>query len=219
MHGSDGDADFAGDLADGLAVDVSAEDDPAGGTPPVGRLNKAADAAQVVRREQITILLTHKTPPKGAAKLTAQVIANSIAGRPISEGGSLARDLLGGEFTKTWSLTSIIDKASDSCAQVISLAHVIATFEEAYSRSAWRDCPDTIKPYLDFLVPTGYTPPWWRLSSPASAPPPKLTTRSPRRTNHPLITRQARAGLARWSGGAAAPTQPTAGRGPTPRPR
>ena len=60
--------------------------------------NKASDAAQVVRREYLTKLLTRKTPPKGAAELTARVmIAGGAGSRQVSdhEVKSLAAELLG----------------------------------------------------------------------------------------------------------------------------
>lgn len=118
-------------------------------------LNKAADAAAEVRREHITQLLTRKTPPKGGAKLTASVIATRVFGRSISDSSGLAEELLtAGNSTHSH---SSIEKATDNRAQVIALAYTLATFEQTYTRSAWRDHPSVIKPYLEFLTTTGYT--------------------------------------------------------------
>lgn len=122
-------------------------------------LNKAADAAEAVRREYVTTLLTRKTPPKGAAKLTATVAANGVRGRTVTGSVSLAAELLGIEhYAAGHAIAEKVSKASDNRAQVITLACTIAAFEDAYARSSWRDNPEDIKPYLDFLTTTGYVP-------------------------------------------------------------
>ena len=88
--------------------------------------NKASDAAQVVRREYLTKLLTRKTPPKGAAELTARVmIAGGAGSRQVSdhEVKSLAAELLG----ETGYGSSWADKPMTAGrAQVIALAYALA---------------------------------------------------------------------------------------------
>ena len=122
--------------------------------------NKASDAAQVVRREYLTKLLTRKTPPKGAAELTARVmIAGGAGSRQVSdhEVKSLAAELLG----ETGYGSSWADKPMTAGrAQVIALAYALAAHETGYARDSHRQESrhPALRDYLAFLASTGYTP-------------------------------------------------------------
>ncbi|MCS3779352.1 ParB/RepB/Spo0J family partition protein [Tsukamurella ocularis] len=121
--------------------------------------NKAADAAQTVRREHLTKLLTRKTPPKGAAELTARVmIAGGAGHRQVSDPDvkSLAAKLLGEtSYGSSWATKPM----TPGRAQVIALAYALAAHETGYDRDSHRQESrhPALRDYLAFLVTTGYT--------------------------------------------------------------
>ena len=121
--------------------------------------NKAADAAQTVRREHLTKLLTRKTPPKGAAELTARVmIAGGAGSRQVSDPDvkSLAAKLLGEtSYGSSWATKPM----TPGRAQVIALAYALAAHETGYDRDSHRheSRHPALRDYLAFLVSTGYT--------------------------------------------------------------
>ncbi len=120
--------------------------------------NKAWGSAVTVRREWVRVLLTRRTPPKGAAAL----IATALACDPevVTRGRDLAADLLGwdrGVYGRSPALTGLIDQASEARAQVLALAVVLAGYEDATYTGSWRTVHPATRRYLTFLTACGYT--------------------------------------------------------------
>lgn len=121
--------------------------------------NKAWRAAEPVRREWLRALLARKTPPKGSAALVATALA-SDADTVIGYGGrQLAAELLGCEiaaYGPVSALGALIDRASDSRAQVLGLAVVLAGYEDATDIGSWRHVDSATRRYLTYLAACGY---------------------------------------------------------------
>lgn len=113
-------------------------------------LNKAADAAQTVRRKFVVDLLKRKTPPKG----TAPFIAERLLGNPylLQRGGEVAEELLGGNIRSG----ELLDHVSDARAEVVLLGATLGSLEFGTGRDAWRGPSSDSVAYLQFLVANGY---------------------------------------------------------------
>lgn len=120
--------------------------------------NKAWDAAEAVRREWLSNLITRKTLPKNTNTVVAAMLTHnsSLVGGTISQGNSLAQTLFGIESTEYQGLATYLDKHPTKAAHVI-LAVALAGVEATTGRSSWR-YPDTnVARYLQALADWGYT--------------------------------------------------------------
>ncbi len=128
--------------------------------------NKAWTSAETVRREWLTALLTRKTAPKG----TAVFIAASLARCPhaltqaLTGSHRLAGVLLGcpkqaaGYGRGAAGVLGLLDGASERRAEVVTLALVLAAYEDATGKHSWRHADPATARYLQFLTDAGYTP-------------------------------------------------------------
>ncbi len=136
---------------------------------PNGRVienNKAWTSAETVRREWLTALLTRKTAPKG----TAVFIAASLAHCPhaltqaLTGSHSLAGVLLGcpeqaaGYGRGAAGVLGLLEGSSERRAEVVTLALVLAAYEDATGKHSWRHVDPATARYLQFLTEAGYTP-------------------------------------------------------------
>jgi len=122
--------------------------------------NKAWRAAEPVRREWLRGLLARKTPPKGSAALVAAALACDADTVTRIGGNHLAAELLGCEDTsygRNSALAVLIDRASELRAQVLSLAVVLAGYEDATHAGSWRHVDPATRRYLTYLAEGGYT--------------------------------------------------------------
>lgn len=113
-------------------------------------LNKAAVAAEGVRRTFVADLLKRKTPPKGAAMFVTTMLTADSSLLSAHKAGEIAVELLGGAMTAD----------NDLRAQVVTLGLVLGALELRTPKDAWRfgsvyGCGP--KEYLDFLAANGYT--------------------------------------------------------------
>jgi ParB family chromosome partitioning protein len=163
-----GHLDLLGQPAAAAERDVEAE---RAGRARVREGNAAWRSAATVRREFLTGLLARKTAPKGAAKFIASSIASDTHSGAvrycIERRHKLARAILGlparvpsYRDPEPDALAMAIDRAGEARAQVISLALILAAFEEHASEDAWRHPGRnaTTARYLDQLAAWGYTP-------------------------------------------------------------
>ncbi|OPX08350.1 ParB N-terminal domain-containing protein [Mycobacterium sp. AT1] len=135
-------------------------------------LNRLGDAAQVVRREFVTKLLTRKTPPKGAATFTTYCLIRDRFIQSQNHGEDLTAEFLGVKnFAEVRSLVADPTTNVDPRAQVVALAVVLGALEARCTKDAWRSAtagvtgsamynPHTLGSdvYLRYLVANGYTP-------------------------------------------------------------
>lgn len=127
--------------------------------------NKAWRSAEVVRREFLTTLLARRTPPKGASTWIARALAHGDHAytRAASEGHKLACSIFGvqpraGYYTATPDgLLGLLEGASDTRAQVVTLGLVLAAYEAATGTDSWRTVSHPTVTYLRFLTQSGYT--------------------------------------------------------------
>ena len=119
----------------------------------VVRLNKLGVAAEGVRREWVTALLTRKTAPKGAARFVAERLATDPDLLMRNKATTTARTLLGYDAGATIPL----DGVSDNRAQVIVLGLVLGAYEAGTEKDAWRSQGRGTAAYLHFLRDNGYT--------------------------------------------------------------
>lgn len=126
--------------------------------------NKAADSAQVVRREWVTALLARKSAPKGWQRFLA--LANTVYFNTVRDhSDTLAADLLGipdGEttYSRYPALTRLDQHVTDNPArpEMTLLAIAFAGFENNLRRDTWRETrPVAARFYLNQLETWGYT--------------------------------------------------------------
>ncbi|KQO64216.1 ParB/RepB/Spo0J family partition protein [Curtobacterium sp. Leaf261] len=118
--------------------------------------NKAWDAADEVRREWVAGLLQRKTAPKDAARFLALALTRHSTTRYAS-GPVTARGLLGIDSNR-WEVEALATWVEEHPTKGLhlSLAVVIAGFENTANREWWRT-PDTHSiGYLDQLARWGY---------------------------------------------------------------
>jgi ParB family chromosome partitioning protein len=124
------------------------------------RCNKEWKAAQPVRREWLTTFLTRKTAPKDAAAFMAQVVATQPDVLARIEANELAAVLLGlaenTGYGRSKTLTEAVAKASDTRAQVLLLAQVLAGCEASLHQNSWRDLAPTTSRFLLKIEEWGY---------------------------------------------------------------
>jgi ParB family chromosome partitioning protein len=124
--------------------------------------NKDWLSATTVRREWLSGFLTRKSAPKTTARFLAGSLARPTLG--LANGYGLAYELLGltGQSPTygrpNTALSDLIDNASEARAQVVSLALVLAAFEEPLKlKDSWRSAGSDTARYLRFLETCGYT--------------------------------------------------------------
>lgn len=118
--------------------------------------NKAADSAEVVRREFVTGLLARKTVPKDTARFIAYTLIHSSY--LVSKGtnhAALTAKLLGlsgdrGEIQKHLAKATVKP-------DMVSLATMITAYEASIDRTSWRHDDAEHDYYLKALVSWGYT--------------------------------------------------------------
>lgn len=115
-------------------------------------MNKAAAAAEVVRREFVKGLLGRKTPPKGAMHFVTSTLLSSGSLLGSHRGDEVASELLGASVRTG----ELLDHASDSRAEVVLLGATLGMLEALTPKSAWRGPTVESKKYLRFLAENGY---------------------------------------------------------------
>ena len=130
--------------------------------------NTAWRSAETVRRAWLRTFAARKTAPKDAPGLIAYAVTtcNTELAHAAQSGHALARTALGldaaksngyGGFTGSQSaITSAIDAASPSRAQLIGLVVVLAAIEGRTSTSTWRRPMGADARYLRALAAWGY---------------------------------------------------------------
>ncbi len=86
-----------------------------------------------VRRTWLRTFLARKTPPKGGAAFVAAALAQNADTLARAGGNHLAADLLGCQaatYGRSQDLADLIDKATEPRAQVLTLALVLAGYED-----------------------------------------------------------------------------------------
>ena len=170
----------AGAHASGAAAGEGAGDDAAADKAKAERrrlltLNKLGQAAEVVRREFVTTLLSRKIPPKGAAIFVAHMLASDGFLLTQNGGAALAetflgvtpREYAGFGMERRGGVAGMVGElpdTGDGRAQVILLGLVLAALEARTPKSSWRDArsvsgtsrPSEQAEYLRFLAACGY---------------------------------------------------------------
>ncbi len=112
--------------------------------------NKAWRSAEVVRREWLATFCARKTAPKGASRLIADWLrrANRPLVTALERRSPRAHSLFGASLQ--------VDESSDSRAQVVALAIVLAAYEDDTGTHSWRHVNDATVRYLRYLAENGY---------------------------------------------------------------
>lgn len=122
--------------------------------------NKAWASAETVRRTWLRQLLTRKTAPKGTGPFLAAALAND--GNMVTGvgGNQLAVELLGcaeaGSHGRSTALAALVEQAGEARALMLTLAQLLAGYEECTDRSDWRTVRPHTAHYLLFLQSCGY---------------------------------------------------------------
>lgn len=124
-------------------------------------LNKAAEAAQEVRRDFVTKLIARKNPPKGGALFTGRVLASDGYLLANFKADETITDLFGVRHGAKSDISELFQNAgTDARAMVLTLGLVLGALEARTPKSAWRSSGWQFagpKEYLKFLVEQGYT--------------------------------------------------------------
>jgi ParB family chromosome partitioning protein len=124
--------------------------------------NSGWRSAVTVRLGWLGVLLTRRTPPKGTAVFVATALACDAETVTRVGGHQLAADLLGcAPFTgygRNPAVAGLVGEASDARAQVLTLALVLAGYEDATHTGSWRQVNQGTARYLTFLAACGYGP-------------------------------------------------------------
>lgn len=117
--------------------------------------NKAADSAEVVRREFVTGLLTRKTTPKDTAAFIAHTLVHSsyLVSKGTNHAGLTAQ--LIGCGTGRGDVQKHLSKATVK-PDMVSLATMITAYEAAIDRTSWRYEDAERSYYLKQLTGWGY---------------------------------------------------------------
>ncbi|MCZ7379730.1 ParB/RepB/Spo0J family partition protein [Micromonospora sp. WMMC250] len=121
--------------------------------------NRAMEVANTVRREWLTAFLTAKTPPKGTAKLIAEMLADSgyILSTWVNGGRKMLDDLLSpGKARRPGTKRVPARGVSDGRYSVISLAAIAAANESGITRSSWRAPDPAVAKWLQWCVANGF---------------------------------------------------------------
>jgi ParB family chromosome partitioning protein len=157
-----------------LAAEAAAKEAERAARRRTKALNVASLASTVVRKEFVSKFLTRKTLPKGAAKWITDTLVDEPGLLTQNKASQYLAELLGvtvAEPTTTvygdWkeraardALAPVIDKASDSRAQVIALAQILAAYEARMSGTGkdwWKRVGGSNQDnYLGFLDQHGH---------------------------------------------------------------
>lgn len=115
-------------------------------------MNKAGEAAEVVRREFVAGLLKRKTVPKGAMVFITERLTHAGTLLGSYRGDEIAGELLGSSVRDG----SLLDQITDGRAEVIMLGMTIGALEAMTPKSAWRAPSQESASYLRFLADNGY---------------------------------------------------------------
>ncbi|MFY1595957.1 ParB/RepB/Spo0J family partition protein [Micromonospora sp. WMMD737] len=121
--------------------------------------NKAMEVANTVRREWLATFLTAKTPPKGTAKLIAEMLADSgyILSTWVNGGRKMLDELLSPGKTKRPGTKRVPARGvSDGRYSVISLTAIAAANESGITRSSWRAPDPAVAKWLQWCVSNGF---------------------------------------------------------------
>jgi ParB family chromosome partitioning protein len=139
--------------------------------------NKAWDAAVTVRRGWLRQFFQRKTAPAGAAAFIPHAVLTGEHSlrRAFEQGHPLAVELFGVDgassndsasdkggfaypaYRRAQDLATLTDGASDKRLTLITLATIVAAYENALDRHSWRHdngCPERL--YLHYLDTLGY---------------------------------------------------------------
>jgi ParB family chromosome partitioning protein len=123
--------------------------------------NKAWRSATTVRREWLRTFAARRAAPRGAGRFAAACLAagDHELRRALERGHPAARDLLGRKDTPLTAaqLADLIEKATEPRAQVLTLAVVLAAYEDTLDVPAWRRPSPAARRYLAALETWGYT--------------------------------------------------------------
>ncbi|MFN3538990.1 MAG: ParB/RepB/Spo0J family partition protein [Rhodococcus sp. (in: high G+C Gram-positive bacteria)] len=157
-----------------LAAEAAAKEAERAARRRTKALNVASLASTVVRKEFVSKFLTRKTLPKGAAKWITDTLVDEPGLLTQNKASQYLAELLGvavAEPTTTvygdWkeraardALAPVIDKASDTRAQVILLAQLLAAYEARMSGTGkdwWKRVGGSNQDnYLGLLAEQGY---------------------------------------------------------------
>ncbi len=121
--------------------------------------NKAWDTAEPVRRDWLATFATRKTAPKGSSAFIARVVTEHPEVVADIGGSKLAAEWFGLKhegygYGNGWS--ALIEKATESRAQVIALCRLLASLEKGTDRQSWRRVMPATADYLTFIAANGY---------------------------------------------------------------
>lgn len=118
--------------------------------------NKAADSAEVVRREFIAGLLSRKTAPKNAAAFIAHTLTYSdyIVSKGFNK-MDLTAQLLGASESRDGVKAQLAKVGVKP--EMVSLAIMFTAYESSLIRTSWRHKNTDHSYYLNQLVAWGYT--------------------------------------------------------------
>lgn len=121
--------------------------------------NKAWASAETVRREWLRALATRKAAPKGTATFLAAALARDADLLADVGGNHLAADLLGvasGAYGRSSELATLVEKAGDARALLLTLVMVLVAYEGRTDRNDWRSLRASTGRYLTHLQGLGY---------------------------------------------------------------
>jgi ParB family chromosome partitioning protein len=128
--------------------------------------NKAWAAAEPVRRDWLKAFIGRKAAPKGAAMFVLAALTarsdSTVAEARTHTGNRYARELLGvADYTFNSDRDELADlaaaAATDARALMLVLTIVLAAYEAATDREAWRTAKPATARYLRFLEANGYS--------------------------------------------------------------
>ena len=121
--------------------------------------NKAWASAETVRLAWLRTFLARKTAPKGSATFTATALASDGEVAASIGGNHLAAGLLGCEassYGRSSAVAALVARAGEPRASVLTLALVLAGYEDAMTKDSWRHVSAGTARYLRFLEANGY---------------------------------------------------------------
>lgn len=149
-------AEAAASLPDGVQVesseDLAAKAEQKAERRKVIELNKAGDAAELVRRKFIADVLKRKTPPKGAMLFIAEQLLRNGTLLGSHRGDEVAGELLGVDVRTG----EVLDHANDQRSEVVLLGLTLGALEAFTPKSAWRGPSQGSVALLRFLQELGY---------------------------------------------------------------
>ena len=147
-----------------LALRVLVIERATGEHRPSGRLrvvvadNKAWDAAEDVRREWLTALISRKTLPKNTNDVIAKCLTNATyeIADMLTRGGETTRTMLGIDGRGRAAVAQYLADHPTK-AQHVTLATILGAVEDKTSRETWRNPSPAFAVYLTALSEWGYT--------------------------------------------------------------